>query len=148
MKVFPQGLGAGAKVCMDRDMLCCPTSIACPLCPQILSPILPGICLCSYSIFFHQLPQAWHFLSSASRDLPFFRPLSWVPVGRKGAGPGIRASTQWLAQSSEVRKREREPSTPFLATHPEKTALNCFVPIGVPVKFCTTTCLHWKTDRD
>lgn len=56
---------------------------------------------------FQQVPQAWHFLSSASSDPSLFPHLSWVMVGRKGAESGIRASTQWLAQSSEVRKRQR-----------------------------------------
>lgn len=66
---------------------------------------------------------------------PLFPHLFWVPVGRKGAGPGIRVSTQWLAQNSEVRKRET--STPFIATSLVKTALNCFMSTEVPVKFCT-----------
>lgn len=104
------------------------------------------MCLCSYRGFHHQLPQAWHFLSSASSDPPLFPHLSRVPVGRKGAGPGIRVSTQWLAQSSEVRKRERKRERAFNSFHCHLSGENS------SELFCANMgprqILHWKTDRD
>lgn len=116
--------------------------------PQILNPILPWICLCFYRGF-QQVPQAWHFLSCTSSDPPHFPHFSWLTAGREGAGAGIGSSTPWLEKSSELRKRESLQLLFFLPLQWKQLwGVNYFVQIGVPVKFCTTTCLNLKADRD
>lgn len=132
---------------MDRDTLCCSASTACSLCPSNPEPY-PSQDLSSLSQGFSPGASSLTF-SCASSDPPHFPHLSWVTVGREGAGAGIRSSTQWLEKSSEVRKRECLQLLFFPPLQwTQLWDVNYFVQIGVPVKFCTTTCLLLQADTD
>lgn len=137
--VFPVGLGAGIEVCLDGDTLCCPAASACPRCSSKPALIPPRTCLCSYRVF-HQVPEVWHFLFCASSDPPHFPHLTWMTVGREGSGADSMAR-----DDSDVRKRDRLQRLFFPPLQwKELWDVNYFLQIGLPVKFCTTACLHWR----